>query len=69
MPVELKILQSGEYKNFFIRNSFLYVFEDGDYVLVVPKTMQKEIIRNVTGRIKRIAMRPKITINDPFKSY
>lgn len=60
------ILQTGEYKNFVIRNSLLYVFEDGDCVLVVLKVMQKEIIRSVQEKGHIAAQKCDILIKKEY---
>lgn len=47
----IKILESGQvFKDFSIRNEILYKFEEGSNLLVVPKRMQNDIIKDIHER-------------------
>ena len=41
------VKKNGNYNNYVLRSDILYKFIDGKYLLVVPKSIQNEIIRNV----------------------
>lgn len=41
------IVHKGDYNNYVLRNETLFKFVDGNYVLVVPKSMQHQIIKNI----------------------
>lgn len=44
----LEILKYNKnYKNYVVRKDILYRFDDGTYLLVLPKNMQTQVIRNV----------------------
>lgn len=43
----MKILETNSYENFTSRSGVLYKWSDGSNLLVVPKSMQKEIIRSI----------------------
>lgn len=43
----LKILQQEQYEDYINRNGVLYRFIEGAYLLVVPKSIQREIVRSV----------------------
>lgn len=40
---------TGTYKDYEMRNDLLYKFVEGTHLLVVPKSMQKEILRGIHG--------------------
>ena len=48
--VILEILKEKSFKDYFVRGDLLYVEKDGRDVLVVPKAMQTDIIRNAHDR-------------------
>lgn len=47
----IELLKKCEYKDYMISNDLLYRFKDGNYLLKLPKPMQKEINVHEQGHI------------------
>lgn len=45
-----EVLKAGSYDDYLMRDNALYRFDNGENLLVSPKAMQNQIIRNVHER-------------------
>lgn len=60
------LLKNGNYKDYYERSGVIYRFVDGNYILVVPKTMQRIIIKNIHEQDHSAAHKVKAIVSRDY---
>lgn len=62
----LELLKNGDFEDYAMRGDVLYRFKNGNYVLVIPKVMQNQLIRSVHERGHICAAKTEAVIRQDY---